>query len=134
MGFWEEMERLADLEIPAAVRNCAPTGDKLLVVIERASPRTQSGLIIKSEQTVTMETGGSGWVLSAGPEVGHYLLPAVGLDDSARQRILGMKLCFGRHAGEALVVRDTEDSFNSRFRIIQEQWVMCVLDVPNINQ
>lgn len=115
--------------IPEAVRACMPTGDKILVLVE-APPELTEGGLIKPQQVIAREMGGSGWIIALGPEAGTVVGEAAAQllgRDVLRSELVGAKVVWGRYGGEALVVTDREDEFQSRFRIIKEEHIMCIL-------
>jgi len=124
---WTELEAMAGLTIPRVVRRATPTGDGVIVVVEVPEKMTQGG-ILKPEEVIEKQTGGSGWVLCLGPEAGDLLMDAAGIKDDDREKLLGLHVVWGRYGGEALPVPDTEDEFKARFRVIKEEHIRVVLD------
>lgn len=115
--------------IPQAVRACIPTGDKILVLVE-APPELTEGGLVKPQQVIAREMGGSGWIVALGPDAGTVVGEAAAQllgRDILRSELIGAKVVWGRYGGEALVVTDREDEFQSRFRIIKEEHIMCLL-------
>jgi hypothetical protein len=120
----EAVEQAAGLTIPEALLRGSPTGDKLAVLVEMPPERSEGGRIIKPQEVLAREMGGSGWIVALGPEAGHDLLAAAGVE--SRDQLLGRKVVWGKYAGDALVVTDRDDEFKSRFRIIRDEFVMWV--------
>lgn len=116
-----QVEALVGLTLPPDVLKWRPLGPLVVVVTEPVSETTASGRIIKTPATRAMEEGGAGYIVSVGPEAGERLAEAAGTID-----IVGLHAVWGRHAGEALVVFDTEDDFKTRFRIIKEEHLLLV--------
>lgn len=116
--------------IPDEVSRAIPTGDKILVLVEAPPEMTQGGLV-KPQQVIDREMGGSGWIITLGPDAGELVgQAAVALSDQEsinRGDLVGAKVVWGRYGGEALVVTERDDEFKSRFRIIKEEHIMCVL-------
>lgn len=123
---WGEIEQVAEIEVPEVVRRCVPTCDKVIIVVEMPARKTKGG-VIKPDEVIEKEKGGSGWVVSLGPDAGHILCAASGISD--RDNLRGIKVGFGKFAGDALAVHDTDEGFKGRFRMIPEDRILWVFDV-----
>lgn len=114
------VEAAVGLTIPQDVLKWRPTGALVVVVVEPVAEKTAGG-IVKPRSTQLMEEGGAGYIVSLGPEAGERLAEAAGTVD-----LVGLHAVWGRHAGESLVVFDTEDEFRTRFRVVKEEFLLLV--------
>lgn len=136
MRTWDEIEKTANIAIPPIVRRATPLPGLIIVVVEMPPERTEGGLY-KTRDTVDREMGGSGWIVAVGPCTGELLQQAASLGSqymATRQELLGRHICWGKYAGDPLVVTDRDDEFRSRFRVIKEEHVLLVLDESDTNK
>jgi hypothetical protein len=115
-------------KVPQVVLEYVPIWD-FIVVLEEQPMEVTAGGIHKPSSTVDKEAGGSGWLISIGPDA---CLDTVGCPDhldptTLGRRLLpghpndwlGRKMVFGKFAGDRLPVLDTDDDWRGRFKILK---------------
>jgi len=124
--------RLSDLvehpyRIPDEVFEYRPLRDGVILVIEPVARRTRGG-IVRTDDTVEAESGGSGYILAAGElsninMLGSAEVPsglALATNSQDPSDYCGLKAVFNRWSGVTLRVSDTDADFKGMYRSMRE--------------